>query len=320
MISKKLILKFDDKNEEYCFTEKISIIEDKNLIKELSKTNIQNSDSLLFIKSEDNLPIYEVIQFKINVTDTCVFLVNFKKENIDENARKDLVEKVSTLKTKGVQTIEDQLNKIEKLLKIIREFNPIFISYYQSGDLIIKNTDLLAIINKIDIDFPIIILAKEEKEHTKPKKQMPTLFDFPMFKVDYLFVMLFSILFSYALYSGIFEILNKQSISVFLLILAFVFYIIMCVSYREALFEKFEIKYKKLKYWLLVYGIIGIAIGSIAAFFISKFVLKNEVESINFSTINIWSPVGSFVLVILSLFVTQLINLIMIKINKISKK
>ena len=64
MKTNELILKFEDKEEVFNFADKINKIDNEKLVKILGRENVKNSNSTLIIKSM-NLPIFDVIQFKI---------------------------------------------------------------------------------------------------------------------------------------------------------------------------------------------------------------------------------------------------------------
>ena len=67
MRKKTLVLKFDKQDYEYRFEDKVFVIEDKKLVENLLKPNIKNQEATLFIKSEGDIHISDVVQLKVNV-------------------------------------------------------------------------------------------------------------------------------------------------------------------------------------------------------------------------------------------------------------
>lgn len=174
MLENPLTLKFEENETEFLFGEKLNIVSDEKLIKSLGRENIKNGNSTLQIKSLNLLPIYDVIQLKINVLDTGTFLVNFEKEKIDENTRNSLIEKIKTLKNDAEPTKELQIEKIKKLLAIIEEFHPIYATYRNTDILKLTQEELTNITNEIDFTFPLLFLVKMPKEKiVKVKEEKP---------------------------------------------------------------------------------------------------------------------------------------------------
>ena len=86
MKKKTLVFKFTDSNKEYLFEDKVFVIEDKTLIENLEKPSIKNSESKLVIKSLNDSHVSDVIQIKVNMSETGYFLVNFSKDSLNEGS------------------------------------------------------------------------------------------------------------------------------------------------------------------------------------------------------------------------------------------
>lgn len=336
MESEKLVLKFEESKDELEYENKVILIEDKKLINELRKENIRNGNSSLQIKSLNDLPIYDVIQLKINVAETGTFLVSFSKEKIDEQVREELLNKIKELKDNVTPTFETQSEKIKKLINILNEYNPIYISYRSSGDIKIGFENLKDLV----VSSPLFVLQKLEKpkkvkaiKEPKPKKELKINFkkihfnfklprfpqiniEFPLFSVDYLFTGIFALLLGFGLVTGIYEIVNQQSVAIFLLILAGIFLGVDYYTVYATLYKKGKLNYRGLRYWLLLYILVGSTIGIVVGYVVSKYALKAEVENINFGFIMAIGAPCAAVGSALSIYASMLINLIVKKIKK----
>lgn len=307
---KEIVFKFEGKSDLFSFADKVNLVENEKLIKILGRENIKNNNSSLIIKSID-LPVYDVIQFKVNVSETGTFLFNFDKTKIDEQIRTEILSKIKELKDNITPTKETQIVKIQKLFNLIKDFEPIYAAYSPLGECSFTFDEIKVGLENSDFSFPVLILIKSnvQKENT--------LLPFKMFTGEYLFTGIFSMLFAFALYTGIFEILNKQSISAFLIILAVVFLVVTFFATYSAIYKKQTEQHKGLKYFILIYIVIGSIIGLVISFVTCKYALKVEVENFNHTLVNAISIPLSIVLSSASVFSARAINFI---IKKISKK
>lgn len=342
---KDVVFKFEEQNDEFSFKEKINVLEDKKLIKVLGKENIKNEDSSLIILSMNNLPVYDVIQLKINVAETGVFLVNFSKEEFTEEIRKEALHKIGELKDNITPTKETQINKIKRLLIILDKYKPIYATYTSKHDIEIEVEDFNNISNEIRYSFPIILLTnKKKKEHKKIHITIPNIFkrekkekvktketkvkvektqiakkeiviDFPLFSFDYLWNAIFALSLGYAVPVAIYEVLNNDLISIVLFVMTAIFIGIGYVSDYSTLYRKGVERFKGLKYWLLLYVLIGAAIGLAVGYVVAKFGLKTNNE-INYSLILYISIPSSIVVSLAGIPASKLINLIIKKIKK----
>ena len=279
------VLKFKDKDNIFSFEDKVFLVEDKRLIADLSKPNIKNQDSTLLIESMGGISISDVIQIKINVAETGCFLASFSKETFDEEKRKNALEEIGKLKTNNSPSIETQTKKIQELLGILNNFEPIYVTFSNNGDIKIDVSNF----SNIELKFPLLVLPQLVKQKMlnfgimKDKKTNKKEYKaFPLLDIDYFFVFLFSLLGSFAVVASVFEIMNKEGIAAFLIILATVFTITLVIAVHSTVYKKGVVKNPYLRYYLGIFIIIGIASGVVAGFFICKGLLKTEIANFDY--------------------------------------
>ena len=310
METKELILKFEDKEEVYNFADKINKINNPKLVKILGRENVKNSNSTLIIKSM-NLPIFDVIQFKINVSEVGSFLFNFEKGKMNDQIREEILSKITKLHDDVEPSKETQINKVKNLIKIVSDYEEIYCAYVPSGKFKFDLDDLTNSLSDVDIEFPILLLENNEKgifdvENSK--------LGFRKFTIDYLFTGIFSVLMTFGVLTGMFEVLNKQSVAAFLLVIAFVFFGVLCYSIYSVIYKHKQEVNKKLKYFLLIYTTLGIIVGTIIGYLICRYTLKVEVESLSLKNVTLISVGISLALSVASIFTPKLINLVVKKI------
>ena len=314
MKKKTLCLKFKNQEQEFLFEDKVFVIEDKKLVNELEKPAYKNVESELIIKSLNDLHISDVIQVKINVNETGYFLVSFEKDSLPEEKRKALLEEISSLKSKAVQTNSTQLKKARKLTQILNKYHPIYASFVNNGQYKVDITKL----SEEELKFPILVLDKKEKKGrfslgSKASKSNETYSSFPLFDTEYLFTALFAFLGSFGVYTATFEVMNKQSIAIFLGILGLAFAFILIIAMRSSIYKKGKLRNPLLRYYLCIFIVIGIAGGIVSGFFVSKYLLKTEIENFDYKKCLYISLPISIVALLSSASTSRLANLIMKK-------
>ena len=160
MENQKLVLKFKEQEQEYSFENKVSLVEDKKLIQNLSRPNIKNQDSSLIIKSLNDTHIADVIQIKINVAETGSFLVSFAKDTLNEESRTKLLEDIGKLKNSEAPSRDVSLKKIKELLAILNNFAPIYASFSNTGEIKIETSDF----NDTELKFALLVLAQPQRK------------------------------------------------------------------------------------------------------------------------------------------------------------
>ena len=158
MENQNLILKFKNQEQEYSFENKVLLVEDKKLIQNLSKPNIKNQDSPLIIKSLNDLHISDVIQIKINISETGYVLASFSKESLTDETRTQLLEEIGKLKNNENPSNENSLKKVKDLLGILNNFSPIYATFSNNGYIKIDLDEL----QKTQTSFPLIVLAQRQ--------------------------------------------------------------------------------------------------------------------------------------------------------------
>lgn len=455
-----IVFKFEEDKNEYSFEENLCFTNDKKLVKTLMRENIKNVNSSLIVKSMNNLPIYDVIQIKINVLDTGTFLVNFNKEKFTQEIREKLIENIKTLKDENEPTPELQKIKINKLINLLNEVEPMFATFRPYGDIVFsfddfktfnktsfmliylgikdkvikekpqkelkvkqnkqpketkakpakpqkeqkynevdikdisdsliilplknvgytgspamphavvkygskvlkENEDYVLISDDVEIgkataaiqfinaykntpqfevEFEIVESEKISKspENTKnfaekwadlkkcfkrPEIKLTTLrkpkFEFRLFTLDYLFIMIFTMLFGFGLYAGIFETLIGESISVILYILTVVFVGILYYSFYCATYKRRVERFKDLKYWLLLYIAFGAALGIAVGYLVTTYAMKVPEDFVlNLGLLLGISIPVTLLLSLITPLVCILINLVNIKLHKKAK-
>ena len=311
MKKKTFCLKFKNQDREFLFEDKVFVIEDKKLVTELEKPAYKNVESELVIKSMNDLHISDVIQIKVNLAETGYFLVSFQKDSLPEEKRKLLLEEISSLKSNAVQTNSTQLKKARKLVEILNKYQPIYASFVNNGTYKVNITKL----SEEELKFPVLVLNKVENRRvfkfgSKSKNSYDT---FPLFNAEYVFIMLFALLGSFGIFSAVFEVLNKQTIAIFLCILAAAFVFVLIVAMYNAIYKKGRIKNPLIRYYLCIFIIVGIALGITAGYFVCKYLFKTEIEDFNYMKCLYFSVPIALVSLLSSAFTCSIANLIMKK-------
>ena len=338
MKNQNLILKFKDQEQEYSYKNTVSIIEDKKLLQTLSRPNIKNQDSSLLIKSMNDTHISDVVQIKINIADTGFVLASFAKETLTDESRNMLLEEIGKLKSAEAPTKENSVKKIQDLLVILNNFVPIYATFSNLGDIKINTEEL----NTIELNFPLLVLAQPErkmifkigkpkKETSKPKKKIIKSKDkkvkvekvetqkpkkekvqkeyqpFPLFDSDYFFVLFFSLLASFSITTSIFELMNKEGISAFLIVLAVILAITLVIAVTSVVYKKGELRNPLLRYYLGAFILVGLIIGVVGSFFVCKYLLKTEIEDFDYKKMMLITSLISAAL-LLSLSLSRFVN------------
>ena len=260
--------------------------------------------------------IADVIQVKINMNETGHFLVSFPKDGLDEAKRKALLEEIGKLKSNAAQTNSTQLKKAKTLVAILNKYKPIYATFINDGQYKVN-------ISKLSLEeflFPLLVLKKPEKKYiaqpktsktkdksTKTKKNYQ---GFPVFAVDYLFVLLFSLLSAFGTITAIFEFWNEKNIGIFLAILAVVFAFILILSVQSTVYKKGKIINPFLRYYLVVFVLLGVAGGIVGGYFVSKLVLKTEIPDFDYKKLIIIASAISLPVCLSALSTSRLANLV----------
>lgn len=318
MKKKTFVLKFSDSEKEFLFEDKVFVIEDKKLVENLEKPSIKNSESKLVIKSMNDTHVADVIQVKINVNETGYFLVSFPKDGLSEEKRKELLEEISKLKSKAVQTNSTQLKKAKLLVEILNKYKPIYATFINDGEYKVDITKL----SKEELKFPLLVLVKPKKKFVvQPKvkkekakdgkvKPQKTYSPFSLFEADYLFVFLFTLLCAFGTITSIFEFMNNENIAIFLVVLAVAFAFVLVLAVQSTVYKKGKLINPFLRYYLIVFIVLGIVGGIVGGYFVSKLVLKTEIEDFDYKKLIILASVISGPVCLSALSTSRLANLV----------
>ena len=316
MEKQNLVLGFKDQEASFTFENKVSLVQDKKLNENLSKPNIKNQDSSLLIKSMNDTHISDVIQIKVNVAETGHFLVSFNKETLTEELRNKLLEEIGSLKSNETPTLETQNKKIKDLLDILSKYEPIYASFANAGDIKIE----LSALEEMSVSFPVLVLeqpvkklikiGKTRKEKVTKDKPEVHYEPFALFDVDYVFAFIFSLLGAFAITASVFELMNKEGIAAFLIVLGIVFAITLVIAVHSTVYKKTEVRNPWLRYYLVIFILLGIAGGIVAGYFICKGVLKTEIEDFDYKKMMAFAIPISIVAMLSSVESCRLVNLI----------
>lgn len=317
MKATNLILKFEGEENEYIFENKVALVNDDKLVKNLEKTNIKNGNSSLIFKSMNNTPIYDVIQLKVNMSETGVFLVNFSKDQLDEKKRTKLIEEIKVLKTPNKPNQNSQLKKTFSLIEILNKYKPIYVAFKNSGEIKLNINKLL----EANVKFPLLVLKKQPKKlklsfikqkRTNKAKKVSNR-TYALLSPDYIFILLFALLTNFGIGTAFLELKEGGPTAIFLFIISFVILCTLEYSLYLTLYKNKEIRHKNLHSYLLIFVILGTILGLVCSYFTSKFVLKLPIET-NLSYL--LTIGGSIILSLITIPLTCVINFIIKKIKK----
>ena len=326
MKKKSLVFKFTDTGKEVLFEDKLFIIEDKKLIENLEKPSIKNSESKLVIKSLNDTHVSDVIQVKVNMSETGYFLVSFAKDSLSEEKRKLLLEEIGKLKSNSAISNTTQLKKAKQLVEILNKYKPIYSIFINDGEYKINTAKLcleefnfpLLVLKKPERKFVVHPKTKKEKTNKKNNKPVKTYQSFSLFDADYVFVFLFALLCAFGTITSIFEFKNSQNIWIFLGILALAFAFVLVLSVQSTCYKKGKLINPFLRYYLILFILLGVAGGIVGGYFVSKLVLKTENADFDYKKLIILSSIISGVVCLSSLTTSRIANLVVKK--RLAKK
>jgi len=308
--------------KEYTFSEPINLISDKKLRNILKKENYKNEDCGLTVSSMNNLPVSEFVQIKVNVSKVGVFLVNFEKEKLDEETRKELINKISELKTTVELTEEQQFDKVKNLFLILNESKPVYITFSNNSNVKINKEKFEEFLKDVEINTYLFLLSRPIQIETKVvknkirKNKEPKVIQKVHIRdyiVDYVFFGLFCLIMSFSLILGIIMAFNNDSLCALLFALSGIFLGILTYAIFRHIgdFTKFSINFETVKFpalFTFVGLVLGIGLGYLTGFFTIK---ANEGVVINYTNaliISIPSVIGATLLaMVLGYFIYRLV-------------
>lgn len=288
MKKQNLMFSFLDNNETFEFENGFSFIRNERLFNSLKCENYKIDDSLLIVKSFGNTKANEFFQLKINIKYIGYFLVNFPfKENAKEKYR-PLIEEIESLKEDTYEEKDKQLLKIERVILILNKYKPVFSLFIGRGDTFAylkecsKTTPLFPLLfPEITEKITVKIVEKEKKEKKNSKfgyylKKINDFFDIekPIFTLDYLFDLLFSLFTSFSFYTAV-AFFYKDDLKGLIFVAQILFYGF-CLGYSLYLF-KYKDKRRERKgedILITTYILVGVALGNFISYVVTTFLLN----------------------------------------------
>lgn len=322
----RVVFKNKNTNHEYSFNNGVCFIQDKKFAKELVKPNYKNSESPVVIKSLNDLSVADVIQIKINLENTGCFWANFEKSLLNEEKREKLLKELRNLKSEEETTKSSQTKKAIKIVKILEKYAPIYVVFNNFDSTKIT----LNYFNMQELSIPVLFLPQHKKlllnlepKHVfkkplkqKEKKEKKVYAPIELFCMDYFFIFLFSLFCALASVTAVFEIMNKQGIGVFLIILVIAFIVTEAIAMTLTIYNKGKEKNPYLRYYLSIFILVGVVFGVVAGYFISKNLLKTEIENFNYNKVVLISTLISSFSLLSSIGTSIFINKIITRIKK----
>ena len=146
------------KGEPITFTQSIvEVEEDFSPIKEILKKN--DFSNFYFVPSdndEDKIALSSVFQLQVNVKNVGVFHFIFKSEGFN---KEEVVNQVSALKDMNVDNSESARYKVNALISILKNYDPLFAVYKENPDTYYYAYQVDMIINRM---FPVFVVKGEE--------------------------------------------------------------------------------------------------------------------------------------------------------------
>lgn len=318
---RQLIITQKDTQQRYVFNNRVNLVVSTDLSDELLIPNNSDVETSYLIESEENISLKDVFQIKINIAQTGVMMLNFKKDALTEEQKQQFVQDLSALKDGVEPNDETQKTKIVKVIEIAEKYNPLFICYANTGDFIFTRSTFEGLLRDKELAFPILILlnsldfaAKTEKSPKKKgaKKSTPkekksggAKFDFSALKnLDFIFFGIFSLFILFSLIISVYEFQNGEAIAVFLVVLSVIFLATLIYAVYRASAEDDDFYKSWIKLIVpIAYIVIGNGLGVLAGFLVCKYALKvNEGKEINYTLVYALPILISLVLTISSLW------------------
>lgn len=301
---RRLVIAQKDSSVKYIFNNKVNLVTSTLLSEELLKTNYELENTTYYFETLDNISIAEVFQIKVRIAETGVMMLNFKKDGLSEEDKQKLLEEISALKDNQEPTEDAQKAKIGRVFDIIIKYNPIYVSYVNTGDFLFTRSTFEIIVMDKEIDFPILVLLAPFGYEDKPTKQkglfsskpkpaaQPKTNEQPVEKketstttkkdiinqlksVDYIFFGIFSIFIAFGVLISAYEIANGNGIAVLLFILSVIYVVILNYTTYKAFKENEYLKYRLDRLIIpILYMIVGLVIGFVIGYLITTFVIK----------------------------------------------
>ncbi len=214
----------------------VEVDESFSPIKEILKKNDCSLYSFVLGDNDnEKVSFADTFQFQVNVKDIGTFHFLFKNEGF---RKEDIVSEVSGLKELNVDNVESAKHKVNMLINIVKNYNPLFMVFKESIDTYFFSYELEGITNKL---FPVFVVKIEQPEHayefsigedhnselanTTDKKQKVTklsknriLKEIARYKFSLLLVLVSTILLEVSIPLAILNVYAKNTLYIFLFI------------------------------------------------------------------------------------------------------
>ncbi len=290
MEKSEIVFSFLDTVESFTFKSGFSFIKNEKLFNVLKKENFKNKESSLTITSLNNTKISEVFQLKVGIKEIGYFLVNLLFEENAKEKYLPLIEEISSLKNEGNINKDEQILKIERVIRILNKYKPLYVIFVGREDTFLYLKEC----NKVEPSFPLLFPKIEEEVTVKvvekpvKKKKEKKKIDFnifkkfkflleiekPLFTLDFLFLALFSLFFAFSLYAT-FAFFYKDDLKG-LIFLVQIFFYAFCLGYNLYLLKYKDKRehHKGETFIMYLYIILGTALGNLLSFVFIRYILK----------------------------------------------
>lgn len=286
MENQNIIFSFLNSNESFEFQSGFSFVKNEKLLNILKNENFRNEESSLVIKSLNDTKINEVFQIKIDIKYIGYFLVNFPQ---NENAKEKyfpLIHEIECLKDDCYEEKETQLLKIEKVISILNKFNPIYSIFIGRKDTFHYLKECYKVEPLFPLLFPEIVeevrVEVVENDTKGPNrfflflKKVINAFDIekPIFTLDYLFDLLFSLFVAFSFYTAV-AFFYKNDLKGLIFVAQILFYSF-CLGYSLFLF-KYKDKRRERKgedIIISTYILVGVSLGNFISYIVTAYLLN----------------------------------------------
>ena len=243
---------------------------DTPLIKEIISKDDYSSYSLASV-SLKNTPI---IRFKIKDCGTLHVLIENQK-----NDYFDLIKKLKEVTLLEVNDLETATTKMKKAVELVNQYHPLLFVYAAQGDLALEETNL----KELGIKQTFYLkLEKEEKKQEPTRKSIKEVLKEDLqaikrFKYHFIFIVVSSFLFGFAITVGFYNALASRMIAIFFFVCA-LFGLLLNTSISVDYFEVHKFK-ERLFIYKILFNLLGLLI-SVIGVLIFFSVNKGEAPSI----------------------------------------
>lgn len=147
------------KNKEIIFETDVNEVEENlSPIKEIFKKG--DFSQFTFVNNEESISLENAFQLQVNVKNIGTFHFLFRNEGFQ---KEDIIKQISGLKDLNVDNAESAKYKVEALISIVKNYNPLFAIFKEDEDSYYYSYDLEMAVNHL---FPLFIIKIKYDEGT----------------------------------------------------------------------------------------------------------------------------------------------------------